>query len=512
MAVGEMKVSSLNSLPLGFRFRPTDEELVDFYLRLKINGEDEQVSVIREIDVCKLEPWDMPDLSVIPTRDPEWFFFCPQDRKYPNGNRLNRATNAGYWKATGKDRKIRSGRTTEIGMKKTLVFYTGRAPKGKRTNWVMHEYRPTLKELDGTNPGQNPFVICRLFKKQDETVEGYKCEDAEPALSSPNAQCSIDDEESDVALAQEPLPCVEQESKVSIRMEYPAAKTPEEIGTDFGFDANEVEDNVKEESTSEVDVQLRQDLDMFYDPPSETYVDCKMFSPLHSQMQSELGSTCAYYPGTGENQYGTNESDDITQFLNSILNDFEQNGSEELSSGSIQVTDVHATRSVISDEGDMAEFGEEFLNPINDLKPALSNDAVIQIRRRSQPRQNQMTNDEIRARHGDASKRIRLQRKLQISCSFKSFSKPEEEPNTTINKEKDAEHHANDHPDEPLGKGTSREYYGKVKTRSFTIQDTGKKVLKTSLGGSNQTFSMMFRVAVIAVLFISFTSIWKCLV
>ena len=92
----------------------------------------------------------MAEKSFLPSRDPEWYFFGPRDRKYPNGFRTNRATRAGYWRSTGKDRKVTS-QNRAIGMKKTLVYYRGRAPQGIRTDWVMHEYRLDDKHSDETS-------------------------------------------------------------------------------------------------------------------------------------------------------------------------------------------------------------------------------------------------------------------------------------------------------------------------------------------------------------------------
>lgn len=151
-------------LPPGFRFHPTDEELITHYLLKKIIDNDFSAKAMGEVDLNKVEPWDLPWKAKMGEK--EWYFFCMKDKKYPTGLRTNRATPIGYWKATGKDKEIFRAKTL-IGMKKTLVFYKGRAPRGEKTNWVMHEYRSEGKFSLQNVPSaaKSDWVICRVFEK-----------------------------------------------------------------------------------------------------------------------------------------------------------------------------------------------------------------------------------------------------------------------------------------------------------------------------------------------------------
>ncbi|XP_064939505.1 NAC transcription factor NAM-B2-like [Musa acuminata AAA Group] len=128
-------------LPPGFRFHPTDEELVVHYLKKKAASAPLPVAIITEVDLYKFDPWELPGKASF--GEQEWYFFSPRDRKYPNGARPNRAATSGYWKATGTDKPVLTsgGNQVKVGVKKALVFYRGRPPRGIKTNWIMHEYR-----------------------------------------------------------------------------------------------------------------------------------------------------------------------------------------------------------------------------------------------------------------------------------------------------------------------------------------------------------------------------------
>lgn len=202
-------MNTFSHVPPGFRFHPTDEELVDYYLRKKVASKRIDLDVIKDVDLYKIEPWDLQgtasifwwwgrfkvctewfflsffflkiynlayyasnsywhflliwtELCKLGTEEQnEWYFFSHKDKKYPTGTRTNRATKAGFWKATGRDKAIYS-RHSLVGMRKTLVFYKGRAPNGQKSDWIMHEYRLETNENGTPQASLKLLIFLRL--------------------------------------------------------------------------------------------------------------------------------------------------------------------------------------------------------------------------------------------------------------------------------------------------------------------------------------------------------------
>ncbi|KAM0939793.1 putative transcription factor NAM family [Dioscorea sansibarensis] len=154
-------------IPVGFRFSPTEEELVSFYLRNILDNKRQDIqSVIPILDVYSFDPWQLPVMAGEPcNKDSEqWFFFSPAQEREAHGGRPTRTTLTGFWKATGSPSLVYST-DRAIAVKKTMVFYTGRTPFGSKTKWKMNEY----KALEGTTSKsvqlRNEFSLCRVYIK-----------------------------------------------------------------------------------------------------------------------------------------------------------------------------------------------------------------------------------------------------------------------------------------------------------------------------------------------------------
>ncbi|XP_072151812.1 NAC domain-containing protein 58 [Setaria viridis] len=158
----------------GFRFTPTDEEIVVHYLRPRAVNEPIPSAVIADVQIMNHNPWDLltghphifksffhkkqirilyllmsSNVYCAPAPNTEGsserYFFSQRVLKWPLGDQWNRAAGNGHWKTTGKDMPIFSstvigGVPLMIGLKRTLVFHLGKSDIGENTEWAMQEY------------------------------------------------------------------------------------------------------------------------------------------------------------------------------------------------------------------------------------------------------------------------------------------------------------------------------------------------------------------------------------
>ncbi|KAE8767396.1 NAC transcription factor [Hordeum vulgare] len=350
------------ALPPGFGFHPKDTELVAHYLKKKILGQKIEYDIIPEVDIYKHEPWDLPAKCNVPTQDNKWHFFAARDRKYPNGARSNRATVAGYWKSTGKDRAIKVDKRT-IGTKKTLVFHEGRPPTGKRTEWIMHEYYIDENECQACPDMKDAFVLCKVTKRIDWTSEnGNEVGNNNPQPQQPNVAAIL-----------------------AVSVEQPDTAGSSIIGGELPSDAATVAIPAHTTPDGDADIQqwLEELIDPSFDPSANTVVDSVSAQLSPDEQNAESSNIDAMAPKVEQDYASPNQTlaDDTDFLLSDDIHSMLYPGSDDFTSWQhtyFTAADPFSLSNDFMDEFQM----KELQLPLENNGPNLSNEPAVVVRTR----------------------------------------------------------------------------------------------------------------------------------
>ncbi|KAI4963744.1 hypothetical protein ZWY2020_010573 [Hordeum vulgare] len=157
-------------LPPGYRFYPTEEELVRFYLRHMLDGSrrDDIERVIPVADVCSLDPWQLPEVhrGACAGHGEPWFYFCARQEREARGGRPSRTTPSGYWKAAGTPGLVYSAGGHPVGTKKTMVFYRGWHLPGPRPSAERVQLVPAVHEVRQLEAVRSPALQRRRRQRR----------------------------------------------------------------------------------------------------------------------------------------------------------------------------------------------------------------------------------------------------------------------------------------------------------------------------------------------------------
>ncbi|XP_051132847.1 NAC domain-containing protein 104 [Andrographis paniculata] len=177
------------TLPPGFRFYPTDEELVVHFLHRKANLLPFHPDIIPDLDLYPYDPWDLSGKAM--EEGKIWYFYSRRTQ--------NRVAGSGYWQPIGVEEQICSSSEQKvIGVKKHSAFYLGEPPHGVKSDWIMQEYRlpdscsssSRSSRKRSSKKDYSRWVVCRVYESNNNGDNG---DDGKELSSLDEVFLSLDD-------------------------------------------------------------------------------------------------------------------------------------------------------------------------------------------------------------------------------------------------------------------------------------------------------------------------------
>ncbi|KAJ6887737.1 hypothetical protein NC652_028884 [Populus alba x Populus x berolinensis] len=157
------------TLPAGYRFSPNNDDLIVYYLKRKILGQQLPADVIPTTDVYASSPDKLPLDDFKGGVPNEWFFFSTRSK-----DDHTIALDGGYYEIDPEGAGPITWEGKVVGYVKTLNFYQGSSPNGTETEWMVEEFRvnpefvPVNNDDRSTQAKIENLVACKISRVQPE--------------------------------------------------------------------------------------------------------------------------------------------------------------------------------------------------------------------------------------------------------------------------------------------------------------------------------------------------------
>ncbi|KAK2658093.1 hypothetical protein Ddye_011145 [Dipteronia dyeriana] len=183
-------------IPVGYRFRPTDKELINFFLFQKLFAQTDPFNNLEKFSVKEcdlygsLDPWDIWNIYGGDRLKDDWplYFFTQLKKVSANGSRISRRVGSGTWAGEDSGDTITLGNRV-VGFKKRFRYEDKKSPDNGA--WIMHEFGIEPSLLRQYKKPDN-VVLCRMKKnpvaeRKKRKLQQRWCNnisDDEPCMSS----------------------------------------------------------------------------------------------------------------------------------------------------------------------------------------------------------------------------------------------------------------------------------------------------------------------------------------